>query len=105
MQWGQKVDSPFVRKPGATEPGWREDPERPGVQRYWGGSGWDKSIPPRPKPEPAWKQARVVALGILIAGAALFTFDRLSQPSDLDCTIQRGEALTGERVAVDSACR
>lgn len=84
--------------------GWYDDPKRPGVQRYWVDGRWDDSIAPRPKPEPAWKQARVMVLGILIAAAFIFTFWRLSQPSDLDCSLQRLEVTTGERAYVDSAC-
>lgn len=103
-KWGQKVDSPFVRKPKPSEPGWRDDPERPGIQRYWSGGGWDDGIQPRPKPEPAWKGARVIALGILIAAAVVFTIWRASQPTDLECLTQQTEVLTGERLAVESAC-
>lgn len=103
-KWGQKVESPFARKPSQSEPGWRDDPERPGIERYWTGREWDDSIQPRPKPEPAWKVARIIALGILIAAAFIFTAWRMSQPSDLDCTLQQIEVTTGERLAVESAC-
>jgi len=87
-----------------SKPGWRDDPERPGIERYWTGSEWDDSIAPRGKAEPAWKRARVVVLGILIAAAIIFTLSRLSQPSDVDCAMQELEVLRGERVAVESGC-
>lgn len=105
MKWGQKVDSPFVRRPDPSQPGWRDDPERPGVQRYWTGSGWDDTIPPRSTPEPSWKQARVVVLGILIAAAVIFMIWRAQQPSALDCLEQATEVVQGSRLAVEDACR
>lgn len=104
-KWGQKVDSPFVRKPDVTKPGWRDDPERPGIERYWTGDRWDDEIAPRPKPEPAWKGARVIALGILIACAVIFVFWKMSQPTAADCLDQSLEVLNGTRVAVEDACR
>lgn len=64
MNWGQKIDR---RDP--SKPGWREDPERPGVDRYWTGSGWDDTIPARPTPNTAWIG---VALGLLAAAVVLF---------------------------------
>lgn len=102
-KWGQKVDSPFTRKPAAI--GWRDDPDRPGIQRYWTGADWDDSIAPRATPDPAWKGARVIALGILIALAVVFTIWRLSQPSELECSIQRLDVIQGQRFAVEDACR
>lgn len=53
------------------QPGWREDTQRPGIQRYWVGGAWADDIAPRPSPEPIWRMATAVALGVLIAGAAL----------------------------------
>lgn len=85
-------------------PGWRDDVRRPGIQRYWDGAGWDKSIPPRPKPEPAWKGARVIALGILIAVACIWLVWQASQPSDAECSLQRLKVSIGERLSVESAC-
>lgn len=63
-KWGQKVDR---RDP--TKPGWREDPARPGVDRYWTGSEWDDTIPARATPATAWMP---VALGLLLAAVVLF---------------------------------
>lgn len=98
-KWGQKVDR------GSTDrPGWRDDPDRPGIERYWSGQGWDNTIAPRPKPEPALKQVRIVVLAILIAAAILFTAWRMTQPSDLECSTQKLQVLTGKRLAVESAC-
>lgn len=105
MQWGQKVDSPFVRKPDPAKPGWRDDPDRPGIERYWSGTGWDDTIAPRAKPDPSWKQARVVVLGILIAAAIIFMIWRANQPSTFDCLEQATDVATGQRFAVDDACR
>lgn len=104
-QWGRKVDSPFVRKPDMTQPGWRDDPDRPGIERYWTGSEWDDEIAPRPKPDPTWKQARVVVLGILIACAVIFTIWRASQPTEMECQMQRLDVASGDRLYVDDACR
>lgn len=90
-----------------SKPGWYPDPGNPGLERYWNGQRWVMEMPPRDprdRPQPAWKQARVIALGILIAAAVIFTVWRISQPSDLECLTQQTEVLTGERVAVESAC-
>ncbi len=107
--WGKRVDS-FVSGSRPVADGWRDDPERPGIQRYWtsgDGGDWDDTIAPRAKPEPAWKSARVVALGILIAVATVWFIYNMSQPTDAECAIQRLEYATGERAAydVDDACR
>ena len=64
MKWGQKVNRRDLAKPG-----WREDPERPGVDRYWTGSEWDDTIAPRSTPNTAWIP---VALGLLLAALVLF---------------------------------
>lgn len=61
----------------ALKPGWYKDPERPGIQRYWDGDDWATEIAPRAIPEPAWKQARVIAFGILMAIAVLYVLTRL----------------------------
>lgn len=63
-KWGQKVN-----RRDLTKPGWREDPDRPGVDRYWTGSEWDDTIPPRRTPATAWIS---VALGLLAAAVVLF---------------------------------
>lgn len=63
-KWGQKVNRRDLSKPG-----WREDPARPGVDRYWTGSEWDDTIPARSTPATAWIS---VALGLLVAAAVLF---------------------------------
>lgn len=91
-------------------PGWYDDPQRPGILRYWANGQWDDSIPPRPKPDPpqpAWKGARVIALGILIACAAVWFIYNLTQPTELDCSLQRLEYTTGDRpiYEVDDSCR
>jgi hypothetical protein len=75
MKWGQKVDSPFATKPRAEG-----------------------------QPPAVWQQARPIALGILIAAAVIFTVWRVQQPSDLECRMQALDVLTGERLAVESAC-
>lgn len=64
MKWGQKVD-----RRDRSKPGWREDPDRPGVDRYWTGSEWDDTIPPRSTPSTAWMG---VALGLVLAAVVLF---------------------------------
>lgn len=64
MKFGQKVDR---RDP--SKPGWREDPARPGVDRYWTGSEWDETIPARSTRATAWIP---VALGLLAAAVVLF---------------------------------
>lgn len=64
MKWGQRVE----RRDPST-PGWREDPERPGVDRYWTGSEWDDTIPARSTPNTAWIP---VALGLVLAALVLF---------------------------------
>jgi hypothetical protein len=63
-KWGQKVNRRDLSKPG-----WREDPDRPGVDRYWTGSEWDDTIPPRSTPATAWI---AVALGLLLAAVVLY---------------------------------
>ncbi len=52
-------------------PGWRDDPQRPGLQRYWVGGGWADDIAARPAPDPIWRSATATALGVLIALAAV----------------------------------
>lgn len=84
--------------------GWYEERSRPGIERYWDGHAWATDVAPRAKPTPMWKQARMVALGVLIAAAVVFTFWRLNQPSDLECSIQAMDVATGDRTAVESAC-
>lgn len=86
------------------KPGWYEERARPGIERYWDGQDWSTDIAPRAKPEPAWKSARKVALGVLIAAAVIFMFYRLSQPSDTECAIQALDVASGERTSVESAC-
>ena len=86
------------------KPGWYEERARPGIERYWDGREWSTDIAPRAKPTPVWKQARMIALGILIAAAVIFTAYRLSQPSDLECSLQALDVASGERVSVESAC-
>lgn len=63
-KWGQKVNHRHLSKPG-----WREDPDRPGVDRYWTGSEWDDTIPARSTPNTAWI---AVALGLLVAAVVIF---------------------------------
>lgn len=63
-KFGQKV-----QRRDLTKPGWREDPDRPGVDRYWTGVGWDDTIPARSTPATAWMP---VALGLLLAAVVLF---------------------------------
>lgn len=98
-KFGQKVNRRDLSKPG-----WREDPDRPGVDRYWTGSEWDDAIPARSTPASSTKQLRLIVLGILVAAAIVFTIWRLQQPSDMDCLMQQIEVTTGERAAVESAC-
>lgn len=62
---------------GGNQAGWREDPQRPGIQRYWFGKGWADDIPPRPSPEPIWRAAAPTALGVLVAFAAIFLLQSL----------------------------
>ena len=64
MKWGQKVERRDLSKPG-----WREDPERPGVDRYWDGSGWDDTIAPRSTPNTAWLN---VLVALLVAAAVVY---------------------------------
>lgn len=91
--------------PKKPPPGWYADPGRPGIQRYWDGRMWSPDIAPRATPEPAWKGARMIALGILIAAAVIFAVWRISQPSEVECATQRLEVTIGDRTTVDAACR
>lgn len=84
--------------------GWRDDPDRPGVQRYWSGSDWDDTIAPRSKPTSPWKYVWIVVAGVIGAVALLWIFLALQGPSELDCDIQRLEVETGERATVDPEC-
>lgn len=42
-----------------TPPGWHDDPERPGTQRYWDGDQWTDG--PQPEPDPAASPPTTVA--------------------------------------------
>lgn len=54
-------------------PGWRDDPQRPGIERYWTGSAWDDTIAPRAKPGMSAQQAwGLVLAAIVVAGVAYF---------------------------------
>lgn len=64
MTWGQKVNHRDLSRPG-----WREDPERPGVDRYWTGSEWDDAIVPRATPNTGWLN---VLVALLVAAAVVF---------------------------------
>lgn len=99
--WAPKGAPPGV----GSRPGWYDDPDSPGLQRYWAGSEWHREMPPRAKPEPALKQARIIAVGILIAAAVVFVVWRSQQLSDLECLDQAREVVRGERFAVEDACR
>ena len=90
-----------------TRPGWYDDPARPGIERYWSNGTWDDTIAARPKPASTSKSARPIALGILAACGAIWFIYNLSQPSDLDCSLQRLEYATGDRpiYEVDDSCR
>lgn len=63
-KFGQKID-----RRGLSKPGWREDPDRPGVDRYWTGSEWDDTIPARSTPNTAWI---AIVVGLVLAGVVLF---------------------------------
>lgn len=62
--WGKKVSHRDLSKPG-----WREDPDRPGVDRYWTGSEWDDTIPARTTPATAWIG---VLLGLAVAAFVIY---------------------------------
>ena len=83
------------------QPGWRDDPKRPGIQRYWEGEQWAADIPPRAKPEPWWWQARVVVLGVLVAAAVIFLVSRVGQISDEDCREQVSGPVLSDTPATD----
>lgn len=63
-KFGQKVNHGDPSRPG-----WREDPNRPGIDRYWTGSEWDDTIPARSTPETAWVG---ITLGLVLAALVLF---------------------------------
>lgn len=100
----RNVETTYPRGVETKKVGWHPDPDRPGIERYWEGEGWSTEIAPRLKPEAGWKQARIIALGILIAAACVFAFVRLSQPSDAECANQRADVFFNQRTAVESAC-
>lgn len=101
------------REERATPPGWYPDPKMANTQRYWDGERWTDNAAPMPPPVvvhnaiDVWKGIRIVAVGILAAVAVIAVVYKVSQPSDLDCAIQRAEHATGERAAyeVDDACK
>lgn len=64
MKWGERID-----RRDTTRPGWREDPDRPGVDRYWTGSEWDDSIAPRSTPDTTWM---AVLVGLLAAALVVY---------------------------------
>lgn len=91
-------------------PGWYPYPPMIGTQRYWDGSDWSGEpapLSPQGGGIDTWKGIRIVAVGILAAAATIYIVYRWSQPSDLDCSLQRLEYTSGERslYEVDKACR
>lgn len=85
-------------------PGWYEDANRPGIERYWDGRGWADDVAPRATPDPVWKKAQPIVLAVVIVLAGVFFLYWLARPSSADCSLQQLEVATGERAAVDSAC-
>ncbi|QSR27093.1 hypothetical protein CFH99_15815 [Nocardioides aromaticivorans] len=93
-----------------TAPGWYPYPPMIGTQRYWDGAEWlgePAPLGPQGGGIDTWKGIRIVAVGILAAAATIYVVYRWSQPSDLDCSLQRLEYANGERSLydVDDACR
>lgn len=99
--WASSGTPPVAGGP----PGWYDDPEAPGLERYWTGSAWHAEMPPRAKPTSALKQARIIALGILVALAAAYFVWNAQGPSDEECERQAFEVAIGSRLAVESGCR
>lgn len=92
----------------AARAGWYPDTDMPGTVRFWDGKAWTKQVAPAPpKPMSAWKGIRIVAVGVLAAGAVAFTVWRLSQPTDVECAVQRVHYATGQSsyYEVEEPCR
>lgn len=100
-----------METPQKTPPGWYPDPYMANTQRFWDGERWTEQAapaPPTPKSAPGMQKGiAVVAIGILVALAAVFTVYRISQPSDIECSTQRLEVQTGDRSPydLDDSCR
>lgn len=77
------------------ERGWYGDKDDPSSVVYWDGEAWGNRAPKpaeAPKPEPVWKRARPVALGILVAVAACWAVWTMTAPSELDCSLAELDA-------------
>ena len=42
-----------------TPPGWYDDPEKPGLERYWDGRAWTEDTQPKAEPKPPPKATTV----------------------------------------------
>ena len=86
-----------------TPAGWYPDATMPGTQRYWNGQDWSDHVAPTSAKKQAsvFTQARVIALGILMAvGVLWFVFaGPLSKPSGLECAAQIAGEATGQGYA------
>ena len=67
-------------------PGWYGDPDERGALRYWDGDDWTDDVMDRPteglypraEPVTTWTIARGVAIGIVLAVAALVVLAKLT---------------------------
>lgn len=87
-------------------PGWYSDPEMAGTRRYWDGETWtDHRAPTEAKvaPPPSFMtQARVIAVGILIAIAVVFVVYRLAHSTDgVDCATKNMERAQNGQPLLD----
>lgn len=87
-------------------PGWYSDPEMAGTQRYWDGTEWTDHVAPSGPARTMWGAVRIVALGVIVAFAAIWFVVERTGPSEAECVAQRGEFVRGLRSAdaVHSDC-
>lgn len=83
--------------------GWYPDPEMAGTRRYWDGAAWtDNRAPAESKSPNFLTQARVIAVGILIAVAVIFVLYRVAHSTDnVDCAAKNMERAQSGQPLLD----
>jgi len=94
--------------PAPPTPGWHPDPLLANTMRFWDGTNWTDQTAPAPAKPPSSRRGMLIVFGgIMAALVAVLTYNEVTGPSDVDCSIQQAEVTLGDRQAwqVDDDCR